>query len=169
MVGGASVSALDLLVTVNPATVECQPMTVCVLRDISDVKRRENKDAQRPATGFRLAPTCAETSPHPETRLQARYPHPETKRPPSLRARASRHPKMPQRHVKDPAVLRCLSIGCCDPPERPLPTSFVGLRRLTEASKLPVLHEGLRGPSRSFPLQPSPILEAPFASGVGVP
>ena len=41
MVGGASVSALDLLVTVNPATVECQPMTVCVLRDISDVKRRE--------------------------------------------------------------------------------------------------------------------------------
>lgn len=41
MIDGANVAALDLLVTVNPATVECTPLTVCVLRDISDVKRRE--------------------------------------------------------------------------------------------------------------------------------
>ncbi len=38
LVGGGG--ALDLLVSVNPAQVECVPLTICVLRDISDQKRR---------------------------------------------------------------------------------------------------------------------------------
>jgi len=40
LVGGANVAALDLLVTASPATVECIPLTICILRDISDQKRR---------------------------------------------------------------------------------------------------------------------------------
>lgn len=40
LVGGADLAALDLLVTTSPATVACIPLTICVLRDISDQKRR---------------------------------------------------------------------------------------------------------------------------------
>ena len=39
LVCGATVAALDLLVTTSPATVGCRPLTVCILRDISDQKR----------------------------------------------------------------------------------------------------------------------------------
>lgn len=41
LVGGSSVAALDLLVTVRPTTVDRIPLTICILRDISDLKRRE--------------------------------------------------------------------------------------------------------------------------------
>ncbi len=41
LVGGADFAALDLLVTASPATVACSPLTICILRDISDLKRRE--------------------------------------------------------------------------------------------------------------------------------
>lgn len=41
LLGGANVAALDLLVTATPATVGCTPLTICILRDISDQKRRE--------------------------------------------------------------------------------------------------------------------------------
>lgn len=40
LVGGADLAALDLLVIASPATVGCTPLTVCILRDISDQKRR---------------------------------------------------------------------------------------------------------------------------------
>jgi signal transduction histidine kinase len=40
LVGGPELAALDLLVTASPATVACVPLTVCILRDISDQKRR---------------------------------------------------------------------------------------------------------------------------------
>lgn len=40
LVGGAQVAALDLLVTARPTTVDHIPLTVCILRDISDQKRR---------------------------------------------------------------------------------------------------------------------------------
>jgi len=40
LVGGTDVAALDLLVTASPATVGCTPLTICILRDISDQKRR---------------------------------------------------------------------------------------------------------------------------------
>jgi len=40
LVGGVDVAALDLLVTASPATVGCTPLTICILRDISDQKRR---------------------------------------------------------------------------------------------------------------------------------
>jgi len=40
LIGGAEVAALDLLVTASPARVGCTPLTICILRDISDQKRR---------------------------------------------------------------------------------------------------------------------------------
>lgn len=40
LVGGPNLAALDLIVTASPATVGALPLTVCILRDISDSKRR---------------------------------------------------------------------------------------------------------------------------------
>jgi len=40
LVGGTQAGALDLFVTARPTMVDCIPLTVCILRDISDQKRR---------------------------------------------------------------------------------------------------------------------------------
>jgi len=40
LVGGTQVAALDLFVTARPATIDAIPLTVFILRDISDQKRR---------------------------------------------------------------------------------------------------------------------------------
>ncbi|MHB8835801.1 MAG: sensor histidine kinase [Candidatus Methylomirabilia bacterium] len=40
LVGGSSVAALDLLITARPTTLQGLPLTICILRDISDQKRR---------------------------------------------------------------------------------------------------------------------------------